>query len=536
MKPIILDCTLRDGGYYNNWDFSADLIQAYLQAMVEAKVTYVEIGLRSLINNSFKGAHAYSTESYLKSLNIPSELSVGVMVNASELINSTCLTSTLESLFPVSKNQSQVSLVRIACHAHEFQSALPASLWLKEQGYTVGFNLMQIAERSNIEIEELSKLAIDYPIDILYFADSLGSMDPQRTIEIINSIKSHWNGTLGIHTHDNMSLALQNTMIAYENGVQWLDSTVTGMGRGPGNSKTEELIIAINSLNNKSLNLVSLMRLIRKYFKPLQLLYNWGTNPYYFLSGLYRIHPTYIQEMLNDKRYSEEDIFSVIQSLKKNGAKQFNSNKLNTARNFYQGKVNGSWNPKELFKNKNVLLLGTGPGINRYKHAIEDFIQRNQPIVVALNTQTVIKESLINIRIASHPARLMADYKVHLQLPQPLITPLSILPLEIKQILSTKNIYDYGLAIKDDTFEFNSTNATLPSPLVIAYALASISAGNAKRILMAGFDGYPDGDPRNSEMNNLLKLYTSTNNAIDLLSITPTRYNLKTKSLYGACI
>jgi len=84
-----LDCTLRDGGYYNNWDFDSDLVCNYLDSMLALNVSYVEIGFRSLINSGFKGGCAFSNDAYLNSLKIPLELSdkIGVMVNGSELVS-----------------------------------------------------------------------------------------------------------------------------------------------------------------------------------------------------------------------------------------------------------------------------------------------------------------------------------------------------------------------------------------------------------------------------------------------------------------
>lgn len=65
---VMLDCTLRDGGYYNNWDFDAELVQDYLRAMAAVAVDYVELGLRSFESNGFRGAYAYTTDSFLRRL------------------------------------------------------------------------------------------------------------------------------------------------------------------------------------------------------------------------------------------------------------------------------------------------------------------------------------------------------------------------------------------------------------------------------------------------------------------------------------
>ena len=131
MKIKHLDCTLRDGGYYNNWDFDSNLVSDYLQSLDSLNVDFVEIGFRSLNNNSFKGGFAYSTDAFLKYLNIPKGLSkkIGVMINGSEISEVQTQFKNLNKLFN-SKSKSPVSLVRIACHYHEFFKCLPASKWL----------------------------------------------------------------------------------------------------------------------------------------------------------------------------------------------------------------------------------------------------------------------------------------------------------------------------------------------------------------------------------------------------------------------
>jgi len=208
-------------------------VDDYLSAMASAGVDVVELGFRSLKNESFQGPYAFTTDHHLDGLVIPEALTLGVMVNAAELVNSRNQQRTLERLFPRSAAESRVDLVRVACHIHEFSEALPAAYWLQKQGYRVGFNLMQVADRDITEITNLAKLASDYPLDVLYFADSMGSMTPEHTVRIVQAFKEGWSGPLGVHAHDNMGLALQNTLAALEHGVSWMDATVTGMGRGP---------------------------------------------------------------------------------------------------------------------------------------------------------------------------------------------------------------------------------------------------------------------------------------------------------------
>lgn len=531
---LLLDCTLRDGGYYNAWDFPSDLVNAYLEAMRAAQVDIVELGFRFLANHGFKGPCAYTTDDYIRSLTIPSGLTVAVMVNGSDLLTDLGLEPTLERLFPETAATSPVELVRFACHFHEFERVLPAVGWLRERGYRVGFNLMQISDRTREEVVELARKAKGWPVEVLYFADSMGSMTPADTARIVRWLRDEWDGPLGIHTHDNMGLALSNTLCAASEGVTWLDATVTGMGRGPGNSRTEELAIEAAILRDRRANLVPLMALIRTHFGPMKEKYGWGTNPYYYLAGKYGIHPTYIQEMLGDARYGEEDILAVIDHLREIGGKKFSAGTLDAARNFYRGDPRGSWTPASVMKGREVLLLGTGPGVARHRSALEAYIRRAKPLVMALNTQSSVAPDLIDLRVACHPVRLMADAEAHASLPQPLVTPASMLPEALRAELNGKELLDFGLGVEPGTFAFHETHCVTPTSLVLAYALAVATSGKAQRILMAGFDGYPAGDPRNEEMESVLMSLAEAHAVPPCLSITPTSYKrLKSQSVYA---
>lgn len=528
-----LDCTLRDGGYYNAWDFDYATIQNYINAVAVAGVDIIELGFRSLKNGGFKGACFYTGDEFIRSLQIPENIQIGVMINGSEiLVDGVCSEQALAALFPESTTKSPVNLVRIACHTHEFREGLNACEWLKSRGYLVGFNLMQVGERSNKELEALAKAAAQYPVDALYFADSLGNMTPDRVCEIVIALRTHWRGILGVHTHDNMGLALSNTLRAIDEGITWLDSTVMGMGRGAGNAKTELLAIEIAELRGSKCNITPLMSLISEVFEPMKSEYHWGANAFYYLSGKHGIHPTYIQEMMADSRYTEEDILAVIEYLRVEGGTNYSSNRLRNARHFYSGKPHGSWHPQKMFSGKEVLLLGSGPGALKHKVAIESYIKKAKPLVMALNTQSTIEEDLIDVRVACHPVRLLADCELLAKLPQPLITPASMLPSEVSGAMSSVELLDYGLSVESDNLVYEECYCILPNSLVISYALAVACSGKALRVLLAGFDGYSAGDPRRLETDQIFQIHQSTA-VVPLLAVTPTLYRLDAKSIYA---
>ena len=185
----ILDCTLRDGGYHNNWKFNQKLINEYLFSMSKSGIEYIELGFRFLNQSKQRGETAYTKESFIKKLNIPKNLKIGVMINASDFLNnSEKIEKLCEKCFPKLKS-SKIKFVRIACHLNEISKISPIVNWLKKRGILITINLMQISEISNQELKRVFKNLSSKKIDVFYVADSLGSMKPTQIKEKFQIIK-----------------------------------------------------------------------------------------------------------------------------------------------------------------------------------------------------------------------------------------------------------------------------------------------------------------------------------------------------------
>ena len=536
---IQLDCTLRDGGYYTNWDFSEELIKEYLHAISQTSIKVCEIGFRTLKNESFRGPLAFSKDEFLSGFNIPKEISLCVMINGIELKRKENRQKNLEKLFPNSRQNSPISIVRIACDIEDFAEVLPVANWLKEKGFKVGFNLMKISEVNEFEIENISKLVNNYPLDVFYFADSLGALTNKDIVQIIKQFKKFCNISLGCHLHDNLGLALSNSIIASNIGVNWIDTTITGMGRGPGNCKTEEFLIE-NGLcsEDKILKLAPIFDLIENYFLSLKEKYKWGTNSYYYLAGKYKIHPSYIQKLLSQPIYSGDDRINLINKLRDSKAIDYKPDLLTEGLTDFKHikETQNKWESHEIFKNKKILILATGPSAQKYKKGIEIFIKETKPIVIALNTPTPINLNLIDIRAACHPIRMLKDVNHYKTMNQLLMCPYSNLEKTLYRNLNKEKILDYGLNTKETTFEFNKNYCVIPKPLVLIYTIAALISGEAKSIDIVGIDGYPAGDQRNIELEELLvNLIQSLPKKIDINSLTPTCIKcINSKSIFGS--
>ncbi len=525
-KLNILDCTLRDGGYYNNWYFKKDLINEYLRVMDIIKVDYVEIGFRFVDKVKIKGPTAYSEESFLKSLKIPKNLKIGIMINAADFVNSTDIIKLGIKTFKP-KKKSLISLVRIACHHHEIKKIIPLAKWLKKSGYKVGINIMQIPELSSKEINDSVIQVKKTNADVLYFADSLGGMDPKKTKKIINLIKLRWKKDTGIHTHDNMGKALENSLEAIKNKVNWIDCTVTGMGRGPGNTKTEYLILELKRKIEKNEKLIDLLNLIKNYFEPLKKKYNWGSNPFYYFAGLNSIHPSFVQQMLSNESFQTDDIYSNLNYLRTVGGRKFSNELISPGKNFYNKIKKGNWEPQNMLKDKNVLIIGPGKSLINQKKKIIRFIKKNKPIVFVLNAISPIPNKYINAHVVCHTLRLLSDIDKYRKLKNYLITPYSTFSKNIKSKIKTKKILNFGLHVKNKRFKFEKDYVVVPNSLAITYALGICTSGICKKIFLAGLDGYSDTSPKKYEMDELFQNYKLEKMSKKIYTLTPTNYKIK---------
>jgi 4-hydroxy 2-oxovalerate aldolase len=531
----ILDCTLRDGGYYNNWDFSPEIVQAYLDAMSQAKIDYVELGLRSFPKAGFDGPFAYTTEAFIQSLKLPEGPTYGVMIDAKTILESPMsIEDAVDALF-IEADHSSIKLVRVAAHFHEVDLSGPIIKALKAKGYIVGYNLMQAGGKPDEVIEAKAKIATSWQgLDCLYFADSLGNMDAQEVTRIVKALRRQWQGEIGIHTHNNMGEALSNTLTAQRLGVSWLDVTVTGMGRGAGNAQTESLLAVINKTSDKYQPSV-VYELVIRHFGQMQKDYGWGSSLLYFLGAQNDVHPTYIQNLISNKHYGTEEIVGAINYLSQlEGTTSYNGDVMESAISFDTStkKVSGGVKLHNKFEGKEVLVVGNGPSLKRYQSAIETYIKERQPVVIAINAVKNIDAEFVDYYCVSHNSKFLSELGVYKNLLRPLILPAH--RFTDKELDNVSNDFiDYGLTVEAEEFIVNDTNCVVPHDLTTAYALAIAINGCGQKISLVGVDGYELGDIRQSEMIELLARFKSLVPNISITALTPTSYPVLQGSIYA---
>ncbi len=287
-KIKVLDCTIRDGGLINNYNFTTDFVKAVYKATCESGIDIMEIGKKLCVSEE------YTCEKYGK-WNFCDEDDIKEVVESYECKNPPVIAVMydvdrvdISALLPA--DQSVVGMVRTACYVPDIDKGLDLVKRCKDLGYQTTINIM--ASSAAIEtdlIEALQQVNVTPEVDYLYLVDSYGAFYSEQVTSYLNLYKEHApDKELGFHAHNNQQLAFSNTQQAIIDGVNLLDATINGIGRGAGNCNLELLL---NFLKNPKFDVRPIYKVIQESFVPLRKEMEWGFNDIYGISGHLNQHP-----------------------------------------------------------------------------------------------------------------------------------------------------------------------------------------------------------------------------------------------------
>lgn len=303
----ILDCTLRDGGYYTDWHFDNELVRRLVKTLSNSKVDVIELGYKSPIKG---GPYRKCNDGFISSvINFDvfhSKLSF--MIDAKDYINQP------ELLEDIIKPSGIFQICRVAMKKSEIYDSLELIERIQDLGYEVMCNLMQTSILEGANIKYFTDCMDKVGVDVRYVADSYGALKPKDVTAIFEN-----HSVQGIHTHDNLNLAFANCVTALDSGAEWCDGTVTGMGRGVGNVFTEQLLqLRDGDISADALDLVD-------EFQTMKNKLGWGHNPLYMYAGMNTVHPLYVQD-LNQSNLKGSQLFEAASKLK--NTRSYDSDKL----------------------------------------------------------------------------------------------------------------------------------------------------------------------------------------------------------------
>ena len=293
----ILDCTFRDGGYYNNWAFGEQLIDKYLKNLNGLPITYAELGYRSVLSKPNAGEFYNITSETIAKANV-------LMPNVKKAImldEKNCHIADLPQL--LSPCIGSINMVRVAVSAQHLERGINLLKAIKSFGFTTAMNLLYASEwQTDLKFLKTLKDAHKYA-DYIYVVDSFGSLDPKEVTALVKALKDRTNAQLGFHGHNNLELALINSIAAADAGCTIIDSTILGMGRGAGNLKTELLLSYLGKTTGLRADYKCLSALVEA-FAGLYQEYQWGTNFAYMFSGTHSLHQNEVMSEISNNRLS----------------------------------------------------------------------------------------------------------------------------------------------------------------------------------------------------------------------------------------
>ena len=240
--PQLLDVTLRDGGYVNDWNFSIPNAVRIVSTLSGARIPYIEVGYyrpRLASDGSQRPDPMYCSSEYLDAVSqVRNGSELSVMVHLSDVRPE-------DYSFLVDHG---ISLVRFVVPTEAIPSIEAHIDMAHRVGLACSINLIRLSERSLKSVILCARTAEAMGADWLYAADSNGSMFPDRVEQIFRELASEVRIPLGFHAHDSLRLAFANSLAALHVGGRLLDSSLGGMGKGAGNLVTELITAYLKSI------------------------------------------------------------------------------------------------------------------------------------------------------------------------------------------------------------------------------------------------------------------------------------------------
>jgi 4-hydroxy 2-oxovalerate aldolase len=304
------------------------------------------------------------------------------------------------------KEGSNISLIRLASHKNTMKDALILLQKIKEKGYETSIQAMGYSSYSEKEREELAGMLEGSAVDYAYMADSYGSIFPDQIEKMLEPLlELRPSVKIGFHPHNNLQMAFANSLEAIKCGVDIIDGSIFGMGRGAGNLPIEIVLLYLSERVPDKYNVVPILNCIDKYYIEMQENIGWGYQLSYMLSGLLQCHPSYAKKLVDLKEYTMEDILKALDCINKKNPVGFSEEMLTDV--ISQGIIGGLNQVKTLngnnrnrprtnseyssvpyidrHKGETFLILANGPTLEEYSAQIQQFIDKYHPVVLGAN-------------------------------------------------------------------------------------------------------------------------------------------------------
>ncbi|MGN1416291.1 MAG: aldolase catalytic domain-containing protein [Oscillospiraceae bacterium] len=473
----LLDCTLRDGGYQNDWCFGHDDLVSIFERIVEAGIDIIEVGFlderrsfdinRSIMPDTDSVNRIYG-DLDRKNTDVVAMIDYG--------------TCSLKNIKP--KSDSFLDGIRVIFKKHLRREAMEFCGQLKELGYKVFAQLVSITSYTDEEMNDLISIANRIRPYAVSMVDTYGLMHCDNLMHYFTMLDENLDPgiALGYHAHNNFQMGYSNCISMISNKTDrtlLADGSLYGMGKSAGNAPTELIAMYMNEKLGKQYHISQLLEAIDSNILQFTSQPAWGYSMFYFLSASNRCHPNYVTYLMNKRTLSVKSINEILSSLEGDKRLLYDKNYIEQLYMKYQAKDIDDTASKaqlsELLSDKDILIVGPGKSIQTEREKILDFCSCNDLIIISIN---YIPDYLEPDHI------FVSNSKRYVQLA-------AALSRKKYSVIATSNVtcagqgFDHVLNVSpllDLNAEFIDN-----SLVMLLRALCGI---NVRKVYLAGFDGY----------------------------------------------
>ena len=482
-KISLLDCTLRDGGYVNDWLFGHDNMVSVFERVVDAGTDIIEVGF-------LDERRPYD---YDRSI-MPDTDSVNRIYGNLDKKNTKVFgmidfgTCGLDHIRP--KSECYLDGIRVIFKKHLREEALSFCAELKKLGYTVFAQLVSVTAYSDEELEDLCRIANEAKPDAVSMVDTYGLTHQNDLRHILEVLDNNLNEDIavGYHGHNNFQMGYANCqmILAYSketNRDLLVDGTLYGMGKSAGNAPIELVAMHMNNEYGKNYHLSQYLEAIdaniMQFYQPA----TWGYNLFFFLAASNDCHPDYVKQLTNKHTLSIKQINELLGKLQGEKKLLYDKDYMEKLYLEFQDKAINDADSlaalSEALKDKTILVTGPGTTLETESKKIGDFVMSRDPVIISINRalKTIVPDFifLTNNKRYIQVATYLSNEKI------PVIATSNLTP--------TDKPFDYVVNISD-LLDRDSEYADNSLMMILKVLIRS----GVREVNLAGFDGYSGTD------------------------------------------
>ena len=383
----LLDCTLRDGGYVNDWNFGNSTITGIFDRLNEAHVDIIEIGFLDDrnpedINRSIQPNTQAIAKTFSNTIKPTSMVVAMIDYGTCEIKNvQPCKDTILDG-------------IRVIFKKENMYKAADFGKQLMDLGYKVFLQLVSITDYEEQDIRDFCEYVNKIGPHAISIVDTYGLMHKPQATNYFILLNKYLNKdiAIGYHSHNNFQLAYTNTVEILDLGIDRdivLDGSLYGMGKSAGNAPLELIAMNLNQRFGKKYDIDQILTAIDVNIMPIYAKHYWGYNLLFYIAAMNDCHPTYVKYLLDRHTLSVKDVNTILQKIEPERKLRYKEEYIES---LYERYILNGINDVEYvealsqtLKDRKVLLVGPGNSIVAREKEIKDYISSENPLAIGVN-------------------------------------------------------------------------------------------------------------------------------------------------------